>query len=149
MMPMKAILVAPPWDVADMMAVMKKDMSGTLHSNAELSRCQSCLAAAVKARERSTSLSLAADLASNVSSVLLMLPLPAKTDKGEVLLCFRYCVEGCTCMSLTAWLDHPGLQSVIQLHGLPCMYRKPHVLGSEQHPYGTSQRTKACVALEG
>ena len=77
--------MAPPWDVADMMAVMKKDMSGTLHGNAELSRCHSRLAAAVKARERPTSLSLAADLASNVSSVLLMLPLPAKTDKGGVL----------------------------------------------------------------
>lgn len=68
-----------------MLAVMKKDMSGTLHSNAELSRCHSRLAAAVKARERPTSLSLVADLASNVSSVLLMLPLPAKTDTGDIL----------------------------------------------------------------
>ena len=83
----------PPWDVADMLAVMKKDMSGTLHSNAELSRCHSRLAAAVKARERPTSLSLLADLASNVSSVLLMLPLPAKTDKGDISI-FGYLQRG-------------------------------------------------------
>lgn len=89
---LKAILVAPPWDVADMMAVMKKDMSATLHSNVELLRCHSRLAAAVKARDRPTSLSLVADLASNVSSVLLMLPLPAKTDKGEVSVYSLHCV---------------------------------------------------------
>ena len=65
-----------------MLAVMKKDMSSTLHSNAELSRCHARLTAAVKARERGSSLSAVADLASNVASVLLMLPLPAKTDKG-------------------------------------------------------------------
>ena len=76
------------------MAVMKKDMSSTLHSNAELSRCHSRLAAAVKAQDHPTSLSLVADLASNVSSVLLMLPLPAKTDKGQVLAltAFRDCM---------------------------------------------------------
>ena len=83
---MQAISVAPPWDVADMVAVMKKDMSSTLHTNAELSRCHSRLAAAVKARHRPAALSSVVDLASNVSSVLLMLPLPAKTDKGEAPL---------------------------------------------------------------
>lgn len=75
--------MAPPWGVADMLAVMKKDMAGTLHANGDLARCHSRLAAALKAGPRPPSLPLLADLASNVSSVLLMLPLPAKTDKGE------------------------------------------------------------------
>ena len=85
-----------------MVAVMKKDMSGTLHSNAELSRCHSRLAAAVKTRERPTSLSLVADLASSVSSVLLMLPLPAKTDKGEVLDLQHACGYKYKCVTLAA-----------------------------------------------
>ena len=125
---MKAILVAPPWDVADMMAVMKKDMSATLHSNAQLSRCHLRLAATVKAREGPTSLSLAADLASNVSSVLLMLPLPAKTDKGEVLALFRYCIEACKLGSLagSSWA------TISHQHALSAWSAlKLHVLGTE------------------
>ena len=107
--------MAPPWDVADMLAVMKKDMSSTLHRNADLSRCHSRLAAAVKARDRPTSLSLLADLASNVSSVLLMLPLPAKTDKGEVLVLQHAWL---VCISLAA-RENPDSRLVTHFHIIP------------------------------
>ncbi len=79
----QAISRAPPWDVADMLTVMKKDMSASLHSNADLSRSHARLQAAFKIKDRPTTLSAAADLASHVSQMLLMLPLPAKTDKGK------------------------------------------------------------------
>lgn len=79
---MQAISRAPPWDVADMLAVMKKDMSSSLHSNADLSRSHACLQAALKLRDRPTRLPALADLASHVLTMLLMLPLPAKIDTG-------------------------------------------------------------------
>lgn len=79
---MQAISRAPPWDLGDMLAVMKKDMSSSLHSSADLSRSHARLQAALKTKDRPASLAAAADLASHVSSMLLMLPLPAKSDKG-------------------------------------------------------------------
>ncbi len=65
-----------------MLAVMKKDMSSSLHSNADLSRSHACLQAALKLRDRPTRLSALADLASHVLTMLLTLPLPAKIDTG-------------------------------------------------------------------
>ena len=65
-----------------MLAVMKKDMSSSLHSNADLSRSHACLQAALKLRDRPTRLPALADLASHVLTMLLMLPLPAKVDTG-------------------------------------------------------------------
>lgn len=66
-----------------MLAVMKKNMSSSLHSNADLSRCHARLQAAYKLKGRPTTLQALADLASHASSLLLKLPLPAKSDKGE------------------------------------------------------------------
>ena len=84
-----------------MLAVMKKDMSSSLHSNADLSRSHACLQAALKLRDRPTSLSALADLASHVSTVLLMLPLPAKIDTGM------------TAMGLQCSLRQPGPHPIL------------------------------------
>lgn len=103
-----------------MLAVMKKDMSSSLHSNADLSRSHACLQAALKLRDRPTSLSALADLASHVSTMLLMLPLPAKSDTGMTAAglqcssgqprphptCVARCYADCTCCCI------PGCVSI-------------------------------------
>ena len=79
----QAISVAPPWDVGDMLAGMKKDMGSSLHSNGDLARSHARLQGAWKGRHRPLTLPALADLAAHLNSMLLMLPLPAKTDQGR------------------------------------------------------------------
>lgn len=79
---MQAISRAPPWELADMLAVMKKDMSSRLYKSQDLSRAHQRLTTACKQRERAISLPAVSELAGNVNSLLLALALPNKTDKG-------------------------------------------------------------------
>ena len=69
-----------------MLAVMKKDMSSSLQSNKALARSHACVQAAVKSKDRPTSVSAVAALASHVSALLLALPLPDKNDHGKSVL---------------------------------------------------------------
>ena len=78
----QVVLRAPPWDAADMLAVLKKNMSFSQHNNAPLWRSHADTQAALKIKHQPTSLSAVTDLASHVSSLLLALPLPSKSDQS-------------------------------------------------------------------
>lgn len=89
----QAISRAPPWDLANMLAVMKNDMSSTLHKSAVLSRCHQQITAALKHRDRQPGLPAAIELAGSVSSLLMLLPLPGKSDQGMPCLCATVWME--------------------------------------------------------
>ena len=67
-----------------MLAVLKKNMSFSQHNNTPLWRSHADIQAALKSKHQSISLSAVTDLASYVSSMLLALPLPSKSDQGEL-----------------------------------------------------------------
>lgn len=99
----QAISRAPPWGVEEMLQVMKKDMSGVLHKSGELARCHQRLTSAAKHKERTPTWPAAADLAAQVSSLLLLLHLPNKSDTGKAQTMLLTCF-GCTPPSMCAWI---------------------------------------------